>query len=159
MTISPQHVHRPLSLTTPRMRGADVKAIQQALNRDFDHLEINRGVTVDGVLGKETWNAIHQAGISVGLVRGNRKALERHTLTESAQRLLRGSRTATFWERRARAHRSSYRKRLRRRYAGPPASLMLKAEGLIGVHEQPPGSNWGGKVEQTGAAARPAGCW
>jgi hypothetical protein len=141
-------VHRPLHLATPPVRGADVHQLQEAVDRRFHSLKINRSISPDSQLGKDTFSAARQTALALGICGGNQRAFKRHTITESTQRLIRGSRKAKLRERLAAKRRSGFRKNLRKRYEGAPADLAQKASELVGVHEEPPGSNWGGLVEK-----------
>lgn len=141
-------VHRPLHLASPPTKGADVKALQGAVNKAFAHLKIDREIGVDGELGGQTFKATKEAALCLGVVAGARSKLERHLISEGAQELIRG-RKPTVVERVAAKARARYRRSLRKRYAKSPGEdAIAKALPLVGTHEVPDGSNWGGKVEQ-----------
>jgi hypothetical protein len=143
-----EHIHRRLELTTPHVRGEDVGELQKGANHVLAKLKIDHKVDVDDDLGKDTFSAVKQAALSLGIRAGNQKALSRHTISKQTQALVRGERHATRLERLAAKRRGGYRKRLRRRYQGPPSHLAADAKALIGTHEEPPGSNWGVLVGQ-----------
>lgn len=141
-------VHRRLSLHSPLLKGADVSALQSSINKQFEHLMIDREIEVDGRLGRETFNAARQVAISLGVIGEAHDKLERNTLSEATQKLIRGRQRSEL-EERAGKERDDYRRKLRKRYAKSAGALAIqKSAGLVGVHEVPDGSNWGGKVEE-----------
>jgi hypothetical protein len=139
-------VHRPLSLHSPTLSGADVKALQGGVNKQFKHLGIDRQVEVDGDLGAETFTAAAQVSRCLGIRGAAARKLKRGTLSEGTQGLIRG-RKRTRLEALAGKAREGYRKRLRKRYAKSAGTLAIeRSNGLVGVHEEPSGSNWGDMV-------------
>lgn len=144
---SSKAVHRPLSLHSPILHGPDVHALQGSINEQYDHLKVDRQIAVDGDLGGETFDAAREVALSLGACGVEQDKLERHTLSEAVQKLIRG-RKRTKAETEAASHRAHYRQELRKRYAkSAGAEAVAKALKLVGVHEEPAGSNWGGKVE------------
>jgi hypothetical protein len=140
-------VHRPLSLHSPLLHGADVEALQGSLNEQYKHLKIDREIEKDARLGGETFDAAVEVATSLGVVGEAQKKLKRHTISEDTQKLIRG-RERTKDESAAASRRETYRKALRKRYdKSPGEKAIAKALKLVGVHEEPAGSNWGGKVE------------
>lgn len=140
-------VHRPLSLHTPRLEGADVDALQANINKQYRHFKIDREIEVDGVLGAESFNAAKQVARCLGVTGNGERKLRRGTISEGTQKLIRG-RKRTAAEAVVGTYREGYRKKLRKRYAKDAGEKAVAAgRKLIGVTEQPPGSNWGGKVE------------
>lgn len=141
-------VHRPLTLATPVETGADVRALQGSINKQFAHLKIDRSIAVDGDFGAQTFRAAKQVAVCLGVSGAAARKLKRGTLSEGTQKLIRGRKLTTGEAVVAKA-RAPYRRKLRKRYAKAPGEKAVAAgRKLIGVHEQPPGSNWGGKVEQ-----------
>lgn len=141
-------VHRSLHLTTPLMRGADVHALQGSINEQYGHLKIDRQISVDGKLGHQTFEAAEEIATCLGVIGSAETKLRRHAISEGTQKLIRG-RERTDEEAAAGRRRRDYRERLRKRYAKSPGEeAIVKSAGLVGVHEEPPGSNWGGKVEE-----------
>jgi hypothetical protein len=144
---SQKPVHRPLALHSPRLHGDDVHALQGSINKQYAHLKIDREIQVDGVLGGETFEAAKEVAACLGACGHEQDKLHRHVLAESLQKLIRG-RKRTAGEEEAAHRRADYRKTLRDRYAKSPGEdAIAKALKLVGVHEEPAGSNWGGKVE------------
>ncbi|HEY6731918.1 MAG TPA: hypothetical protein VI039_12960 [Solirubrobacterales bacterium] len=140
-------VHRPLTLHTPILSGADVKALQGQINEQFDHLKIDRTIAVDGDLGRETFAAAKQVAIGLGAQGSGLRKLKRETISEGVQKLIRG-RKRTVLEQAAAARRTGYRRKLRKRHATDAGERAVAlGRQLLGTKEVPEGSNWGGKVE------------
>lgn len=141
-------VHRPLALTTPKVTGPDVRNLQGGVNRLFAHYKIDRRVEIDGVLGMQTFDAAHDIATAHGAVSEAQAKFKRHIISEGTQKLIRG-RDRTAIEVASAKEREDYRKQLRARYAAAPGELAIqKTNGLVGITENPPGSNWGGKIEE-----------
>jgi hypothetical protein len=141
-------VHRPLHLASPPLKSADVKALQEQINKRFRGLRIDREIAADSVLGAQTFKAAKQIALCLGVIGGARSKLERHLISEGTQKLIRG-RKVTVAERLAAKARAPYRRSLRKRFAKSPGEeAIAKGLKLVGAHEVPDGSNWGGKVEQ-----------
>lgn len=147
---STEAVHRPLHLASPILKGDDVRALQGSINKEYERLKIDHQIEHDGKLGTQTFDAAVEIATSLGAVGEDVARLKRHTITEDAQKLIRG-RKRTEAEAKAAEARGDYRKKLRKRYAksaGEEAIAKALASGLVGVHEEPAGSNWGGRVEE-----------
>lgn len=141
-------VHRPLKLATPIEKGDDVEALQGAVNKQFRHLKIDRAIRVDGDFGAQTFRAAKQVAICLGVRGSAQRKLKRGTLSEGTQKLVRG-RKRTKAESVVGKARAPFRRRLRKRYAKAPGEIAVaKGRKLVGVHEVPAGSNWGGQVEK-----------
>jgi len=141
-------VHRPLTLATPIEKGADVKALQGAINKQFRHLRIDRTVAVDGAFGAQTFRAAKQVAICLGVTGSAGRKLKRGTLSEGTQKLIRG-RARSNVEAVVGKARAPYRRKLRKRYAKAPGEKAVAAgRKLVGVHEEPAGSNWGPQVSK-----------
>lgn len=140
-------VHRPLSLHTPILKGGDVRALQGKINDSFEHLRIDRRIEVDGQLGAQTFAAAKQVARCLGVRGAAAKKLQRGTISEGTQKLIRG-RKRTRLEAIAGRARKGYRETLRRRHSKTAGELAIeRSDDLVGVHETPDGSNWGGMVE------------
>jgi len=145
-TAGQKAVHRPLSLHSPRLKGEDVHALQGQINEQYRHLKIDREIEADGVLGGETFEAAEEVANCLGVLGDAQAKLKRNTISEGTQKLIRG-RERTQEEAAAGNRRKDYREKLRKRYAKSPGEeAIVKSNGLVGVHEEPPGSNWGKKV-------------
>ena len=141
-------IHRPLSLGTPIERGDDVEALQGQINELYDHFKIDRQIGKDGDLGGQTFDAANEIANCLGVIGQAQQKLRRGTISEGTQALIRG-RKRTPEEEVAGRKREDFRQELRRRYSKSVGeAAVAKGRQLIGVKEQPEGSNWGGKVEE-----------
>jgi hypothetical protein len=146
---SDKSVHRSLHLTSPITRGEDVEALQSNVNKQFDHFRIDRQIMVDGELGAQSLDASEQVALCLGVGGEAQDKLKHHTISEDTQKLIRGGRDRTKEEVEAGEKREDYRKQLRQRYSKSAGEQAIeKSAGLVGVHEEPAESNWGGKVEE-----------
>jgi hypothetical protein len=112
----------------------------------YDTFNIDHGVTKDGDFGHNTFIASKETATALGVVGEAQDKLKQGRLSEGTQKLIRGRRR-TEEEQAAAANRDDYRQGLRKKYsknAGERAVQMGRK--LLGVHEEPPGSNWGPKV-------------
>lgn len=142
-------VHRPFHLTSPLPEGADVGALQGNINKQFDDLKIDCQIAVDEEFGPNTFAAAERVALSLGVVGDAQNKLKRNTVSEGAQKLIRGGRDRTKAEVAAGKKREKYRKELRKRFSKSAGELAIKkTDNLVGVHEEPAESNWGGKVEE-----------
>lgn len=142
-------VHRSLDLATPIERGLDVRALQESVKERGERFRYDFDITIDGEFGKQTFGLTKAIAISMGAGRNNLRALKRGRITRSVQRLVRGQREKSGWEKLLTARRREYRRKLRKRYSRAGGEKALaEARRHVGVTEQPPGSNWGGMVER-----------
>ena len=142
-------VHRPLHLTSPLLRGADVGALQSNVNERFGSLKIDREIAVDEELGPQTLAAAEQVALCMGVVGDAQDKLKKNTVSEGAQKLIRGGRKRSKDEVASGKKRDDYRQELRKRFSKSGGETAIeKSANLVGVHEEPAGSNWGGKVEE-----------
>ena len=147
MAKKPGKVDRIFAMASPIEEGADVKDFQEALNKQFEHFKIERHITADGQFGGQTMKATRQVAYMAGAGRNNLKALKRGRVTASVQRLVRGRRDKTGWEKLATKRRARYRKRLRKQSAPEPGKkVMAWARKHEGITESPAGSNWGPQI-------------
>lgn len=139
-------VHRSLHLASPIEKGADIKALQGSVNDQYDHLKIDRQIQQDAEFGRQSFEACKEIALSLGATGEDAEKLDKHTVTESVQQLIRG-RKRTEAEEKAAKGRDGYRKKLRQRYSKSAGEKAIEAAvKLVGVHEEPSGSNWGSKV-------------
>lgn len=137
-------VHRPLTLATPVESGADVERLQQAINKRFDELNIDRELRIDGEFGQRTFSAAKQVALSIGVRGGAQRKLKRGRVSKGTQRLIRKARTATVAEQARAKTRAGYRRRLRKRYDRSGGEVAVaRGKRLVGISERPPGSNLG----------------
>jgi len=127
-------------------QGPDVKALQGQINQQFKEMNIDIGVKKDGQFGGHTWDAAKKCANCMGVCGDAQKKLKKGRLSEGTQKLIRG-RKPTDKEQKAAKSRKKYREDLRKQNATAPGEKAVKnGRQLIGVHEEPAGSNWGGKV-------------
>ncbi|HUB99267.1 MAG TPA: hypothetical protein VMS11_05530, partial [Solirubrobacterales bacterium] len=63
-----KEVHRDLHLVSPQQNGPDVRALQQAVNRELDHRKLGwRKIQADGEFGRMTLHACEFLGWVLGL--------------------------------------------------------------------------------------------
>ena len=142
-------VQRPFHLASPVLKGADVAALQSNINKQFEHLKIDCQVAVDEEFGPNTLAAAERVALSLGVLGDAQDKLKRNTVSEGTQKLIRGGRDRDADEVAAGKKREDYRQQLRKRFsktAGEEA--IAKSASLVGVVEDPKGSNWGGQVEE-----------
>lgn len=84
-------VHRVLKVVEPSQRGADVKALQVALNKRARHRGLPQ-VTVDGVFGRQTSQAAHDVAWALGAYQPD---LDRPGFGKRLQRIVRYPATRT----------------------------------------------------------------
>jgi hypothetical protein len=144
-----QTVHRPLHLISPVPTGADVGALQSNINKQLDHLKIDWEIAVDEEFGPNTLAAAEGVALSLGVIGDAQDKLKQNTVSEGTQKLIRGGRERTKEEVAAGKKRDDYRQTLRKRHSKTAGERAIeKSASLVGVHEEPAGSNWGGKVEE-----------
>lgn len=144
--MSKHHVHRRLSVNTPYLKGADIRLLQEQLNKQFKHFKIDRRVKVDGEFGPATLSACLQIAVSMGIGKRGYKELRKGVVNRSAQQLIRG-RKKTVRERLATKRRRKYRRKLRERFDSSQGEKVIKwAKSKVGVTESPAGSNWGPEI-------------
>jgi hypothetical protein len=142
-------VHRPLGLASPILRGADVGALQSNVNDRFKKLKVECEIAVDDELGPQTLAAAERVALCMGVLGDGQDKLKRNTVSEGTQKLIRGGRSRSKEEVAAGKKREKYRQELRKKFSKSAGERAIeKSAGLVGLHEEPPGSNWGGKVEE-----------
>jgi hypothetical protein len=140
--------HRELTLSSPVERGEDVKNVQAAANKVYRHFRIERRIRVDGEMGPQTHSACRETALLLGVRAGELRKLRNGKVTVRTQKLIRG-RDRSRLERLAAGRRRDYRRRLRKRYGkdGGEKAIAI-ARRLIGVTEDPAGSNWGPQISK-----------
>jgi hypothetical protein len=153
-------VHRELIVQDPPQEGRDVANFQRAIKARLDLRGIDVPTPVHGKFTHATWVAAVEAGYFLGLLSSTYLATDkrRGLSTEGAQTIIRspdkrsGEQLARAKERQGQLGRGPrYYEELASRIAQPagrgPAAALAFAKRNLGVHETPPGSNWGGKVK------------
>jgi hypothetical protein len=132
-------VHRRLHLVSPELKGADVRALQESINHEFEHRKLEwHKVKVDGVYGGRTFHACAFLGWVLGLRSRmvNTGSYDR-PLTKRAQRLLRNPSKRSRRDRmRERVHKGKVAKLRHAHETGPKAAVeFIRKLASEGVHE------------------------
>ena len=130
---------RTLRLVSPEMRGTDIQQLQKVLNERLAHYHSRVRIHENGIYDRETAHAVAQVAHALGL--------EHYDGIPSVTSKIEHPLTRTPIE----VHRSEERTKAavkaheERKTAGKHglAAIVLHAEKFVGVHENPPGSNWG----------------
>lgn len=123
---------RALHLTSPEMRGEDVRTLQHILNERLAHYHSRTRLKLDGVYGRSTAQAV--AGVAYAM------GLEHTTGTEPVLRII----EHPSLREPAQLHREHERAKERAEHKGGSLEAILhNALKYVGIHEQPPGSNSG----------------
>jgi hypothetical protein len=123
---------RPLALTSPEMRGPDVRALQHILNDRLAHYHSRTQLKPDGVYGRETAHAVSGVAYAMGLEhfdgsKGVLRIIEHPALREPVQ-----------------LAREYHRRQERAAHHGGNLDAIVKnALHYVGTAERPPESNWG----------------
>lgn len=123
---------RALHLTSPEMRGEDVRRLQHVLNDRLRHYHSRTRLKLDGVYGRGTAQAVAGVAYAMGLEHTDGsvpvlRIIEHPSLREPAQ-----------------LHREHVRAKERAEHKGGSLEAIVhNALRYVGVSEHPPGSNWG----------------
>lgn len=164
MPVDNPDVHRDLIVRDPPMHGRDVANLQRAIRERLKARGLADDVPVPthGKFTHAAWVAAVEAGYFVGLLADTYLSTSHgHGLgTEGAQTIIRNPDRRSEEQLQRANDRKAQLERGPRYYddlkgkggidtSGKGADAALKfAAAQIGVTEHPPGSNWGGKVEQ-----------
>jgi hypothetical protein len=135
---------RTLKLVSPAMRGNDVERFQRDINAELGRWDIEFRLTEDGVYGTATRDTA--ASVCYGL--GLQSPVMDHGATPAIRLKVRHRRLTPTEKVRFR-DRAEWRDRLRRRLDGPGAvnAALSFALSMLGISENPPGSNTGPKID------------
>lgn len=123
---------RALHLTSPEMRGPDVRRLQNILNERLRHYRSRSRIAPDGVYGPVTAHAV--AGVAYA------EGLEHFTASEPVLRLIEHPNLRVPAQRR-REHKRALERADHR--GGSLDAIVANALRYVGVHESPAESNWG----------------
>lgn len=135
---------RTLRLTSPEMRGEDIRDLQKVLNERLEHYKSHGRVSENGIYDRGTAHAVAIVAVFLGLRHYDgipavtrliehphlRNPEEIHTEHERAKARLEADHVATKKDGTGEA------------IQGLPR-IPLIAEHFVGTHEDPPNSNWG----------------
>lgn len=131
---------RPLALTSPEMRGEDIRELQHILNERLTHYRSRTRVKVNGIYDRETEHAV--AGVA------RAEGLHHFEATEAVIRLIEHPHLRNPAEM-LEEHKRAVERKAATEHAhsvgahGLLPAILAHAERHIGVHEVPAGSNWG----------------
>lgn len=138
---------RDFSLTSPYMKGDDIKAFQRLLTEIFvERWEVNWVVEADGVYGPGTRAAARSAYHGYGIAQAS---LDAHGVTPWARALLSDPSKRNATQKKRGADRAEWRDRLRKSHRsenGLGEAMAAWALTKVGVSEDPPGSNRGPQI-------------
>ena len=142
-------VHRDLTMTTPNIKGQDVKALQRAVNARARELPFTDAkLTTDGEFGSHSLNACERVAFALGLSDADCSAISDGNLVQLTQQLIRNPEGLSEAQRqRAKTREPELKHRHEAQQVGARAAVRW-ARSKIGVHEEPSGSNWGRPVEE-----------
>lgn len=123
---------RAFHLTSPEMRGQDVRAFQRVLNERLAHYKSRRRLVEDGIYGPATASAV--AGVAYAM------GLEHFEATLPVQRIIEHPRLRHPLD----MYREHERAKARsEHHGGTLGAIVQNALKYVGVTERPPESNWG----------------
>jgi hypothetical protein len=128
---------RNLLLTSPEMRGEDVRTLQRALNDRLHARKSRVHLAEDGIFGRETLHAVKVIAYDLGL--------HDYNATPAVQRLIIQPHYRNPGELWAARKREEERKAASEAAGGAVGldAIVAHAHRFLGTHEQPPESNWG----------------
>jgi hypothetical protein len=158
-------IHRPLFLTSPHMKGADVRQLQQRCNEIQDTFDsiLAFKVAEDGEAGDHSFNVFWSAAHVMGLSEDTLHDIRHGKMTKDAQQDVRqpDSRSKDAVER-AQERRDTMRERLKKAEDGG-AKAAEWARAQLGKTESPSGSNLGPGITEwqqfTGYGVPPGVFW
>jgi hypothetical protein len=147
---SSAEVQRELKLTSPELKGPDVKALQERLNHCCEHYKFPwRRIQEDGEYGRRTRRSAEFVAWLIGLSDSRTKAIgsDAGRITEAVQRLLRDPSKRTAQDREREKGRKAKREKLRKARDRGAKAAVAWALKQVGMTESPPNSNRGPKVD------------
>jgi hypothetical protein len=127
---------RTFRLTSPEMRGEDVRDLQKILNERLEHYKSRNRVVENGIYDRETAHEVAEVAFTEGLqhydgIPAVTERIEHPHLRNHLSRV----RIAEREEAKARAKEAGASTGLE--------AILVHAKHYLGVHEDPAGSNWG----------------
>lgn len=136
-------VHRPLHLSTPNQRGADVKRFQASVNEKAKAHGLDEQTKVDGVVGQHTIDVARDVAFTMGVRKPALKKLHHGQVGPAVQKLIRDQRDKTPVEKAISTARKPGIERLQAKRSDGIAKEMAFYESIAGMSENPAGSNLG----------------
>ncbi|HWA55170.1 MAG TPA: hypothetical protein VG816_13460 [Solirubrobacterales bacterium] len=145
-------VHRPLALCTPFMKGPDVLALQEAVKGGLNHYKVDwLPLETDGEFGPQTIHAAAFYGWILGMTEaGRRKLRKQGSLAEPIQEVLRNPEKCGEDYRKRAGERKDRLKEMRKAHKRGPQAAVAYAKLMVGISEDPAGSNSGPDVVRKG---------
>ncbi len=145
-------VHRPLALSTPFMKGADVLALQKAVKGGLNHYKVDwLPLETDGEFGPQTIHAAALYGWILGMTEASRRKLRKKgMLAEPIQEVLRNPEKRGEDYRKRAEERKARLKEMRKAHKQGPRAAVSYAKSMVGVVEDPAESNSGPDVMRKG---------
>lgn len=132
-------VHRSLHLTSPRMHGPDVRALQERVNHELGHRKLDwHKVAVDGQLGRQTFRACAFLAWALGSrERFGQRDGHIPRVSQAAQKLLRDPSKRGHLDRLRERRRKGKVEKLRHAHnTGPRAAVeFIRKLAAEGIHE------------------------
>jgi hypothetical protein len=135
---------RTIRLTSPPMRGDDVRLLQVTINRQYRTWGVAAKIAEDGVYGQQTRAHLRTVLYGLGI---EQRRLDNGVTPELRVKLRR--KRLTRAERRRYEARAPWRRRLVKRYRSSSdavAAAVRFGRAHVGVTERPPGSNSGPQI-------------
>lgn len=145
-------VHRKLGLSTPLAKGSDVLALQKAIKGGLKHYRVDwLPLATDGEYGPQTVHAAAFYGWILGMTEASRRKLRKEgMLAEPIQEVLRNpEKRGDDYRERADSRKGRLAEIRKAHKAGPKAAAAY-AKSMIGVIEEPSGTNSGKDVVRKG---------
>lgn len=139
--------HRPRTfvLCTPHMHGDDIARFQRDLNHRLHAWGVHHNIKPDGVYGPKTRHATKTVLYGLGV----EQALIEHGVTPYVRVLVRHPKRRTRRQHQRARARADWRKRLVKRYQRSGPDLFASyLHSMLGVAEDPPGSNLGTHITE-----------
>lgn len=145
-------VHRPLALSTPFMKGADVLALQEAVKGGLNHSKVDwLPLETDGEFGPQTIHAAAFYGWILGTTEASRRKLRKKgMLAEPIQEVLRNPEKRGDDYRKRAEERKARLKEMRKAHKRGPQAAVAYAKSMVGVTEDAGVENVGGDVMRKG---------
>lgn len=145
-------VSRPLALTTPFMKGADVLALQAAVKGGLNHYKVDwLPLEADGEFGPQTVHAAAFYGWILGMTEASRRKLRKNgSLAEPLQEVLRNPEKRGEDYRKRSEERKAQLKEMRKAHKQGPQAAVAYAKSMIGVTEDSGVENVGADVTRKG---------